>query len=671
MIPATSSPLPRLLGFALALLGVASLASAAPTDANHRFERIGFSVGNVARALPVPGEMRSIVVTKNGEIYRVAGDRLVTEFMGSITVSETCVGDGVLDAAWDIQTNSAIFVTYIAPGATRRFTVARLDITGSTVGAAQTLYSFPVPATAAGCTNLGGGTVMGLDGRLLVGVGDMGNGPGAGQQSVVTGKILRLAATMPGGPAPDNPTPTSPVYCLGVRNPTRMALDSMTGTVWFVDLGPGSNDELNWMSGSGTNYAWPRTMGTFNTSGFRDPAATWATPITPVGLAVNRQGNFGPSWDGDVIVAAAAGTLHRVDPIDLVITPPQATTTTIFTPGTGEPTALASSYMPGDGYAYAVTPMGEFYRLRSDIGPVAEPSDVDSIVPTLVRKLSGGGLEILTERETAVEKYGFYPGSTNNFYSHFNAASPLPAASDCVTTTGATQGCLTSDTSTTSAWARIQMSSSQVDAMPDNAYFVLSALNGRAESMVGRSSQSADRPGGNQTFGCPCPAGMPVGVGDEQCAEPWTLAYGKENDAVIGPVTFDTTWDCDVILVDLSEDWCTWCHVLAPDLEQIYLDYKDRGFTLITLISENASGGLATQATIDSWNNRHDPTNPLILDEARRVMNRWFGTGAPPCNGWPQSHLFDCDGVHKEVICGADPVAIRNAVVRALNDCGY
>lgn len=659
----------RLLPLVLLVAGTASVATAAPADANHRFERIGYSVGNVAAVVPIPGEMRAIVVTKNGEVHRVAGDRLVDELMGTFTVSQTCDGDGVLDAAWDIQGNAAIFVTYIQ-ASPRKFVIARLDITGARVGAPQQLYSFPV-GTSVGCTNLGGGITMAADGKLLVGVGDMGNGPGAGQGTVITGKILRVNATMPGGPAADNPSPTSPVYGLGVRNPIRMSLDTVTGRVWFVDVGPSANDELNWISGPSINYAWPRASGPFNTNGFRDPAFTWAAAINPTGVIANNGQNFGPSWLGDAIVSAANGRMFRVHPpATLTEQATNSTSTTIFTPGTGEPGALQTLWSSEDGYAYAATANGEMFRLRNNNGPIQEPSDASSILPLLVRKLSGGGLDLLAERETALDKYGFYPGSLTTFYSHFDPANPLPDSSNCATTTGATAGCAQGDTSTTSAWSHIQMSQAQVDAMPDLAYFVLSGINTRAETAVGRASSGLTEPGGLQTFGCPCPAGINEGYVIDSCMTPFTLArgYWSEGGGDITNVTVDGDFDCNVILIDLSEDWCYWCHQLAPDLETIYTDYKSRGFTLITLLSQDASGNDATYATVQGWVSRHGSTNPVLLDERQRVMNLYFDN--VNCGGFPQSLLFDADGVYVQNICGYDPTTIRAAVDREVVRAG-
>ena len=667
---------------AVSLATCAGTALAAPSDPNHKFERIGWSIGNVAAVVRVPNTMRAIVVTKNGEIHRVVGDRLLDELMGTIPVSQSCDGDGVLGATWDTATNAALFVTYIS-AAPRKFTVARLDVNGDKVAAPVSLYQFPVP-TSTGCTNLGGGITMGNDGRLLVGVGDMGNGPSAGQPSGLTGKIIRLEAWGTGGPAVDNPNPLSAMYSLGVRNPVRLATDSMTGNVWFIDVGPAANDELNWISGPSINFAWPRVSGPYGTTGFRDPAWTWTTSINPTGLIVNRGSNFGPQWSGDLIVTTASASMRRVHPTDLSDPiNPVATQSTLFTPGTGDPGAMADSMMLADGYAYGITPSGEIYRLRADNGDAEEPSDIAAIVPTLVSKMSDGSLSIMTENETGNDKYGFYPGNLDSIYSHFSG--PMSKASECTGTTGATQGCVDGINMPGSAWATIQLTASQVDAMPDKAYFVLSSLNNRTETAVGVDSNGQFRPGGNQTFGCPCPSGTVEGVENGDCADPWTLAYGKQAGAVIGPVTFDADWDCQVTLVDFSEDWCYWCHVLAPDLEQLQTDFRSRGFTLITLISENTAGGVATQATIDSWISQHpDSDNPLILDENRRVMQHWFGTGAPcphcvdqngdgvgdPCNGFPQSHVFDCDGVHVDVICGADPDGVREAVDAALISCG-
>ena len=40
---------------------------------------------------------------------------------------------------------------------------------------------------------------------------------------------------------------------------------------------------------------------------------------------------------------------------------------------------------------------------------------------------------------------------------------------------------------------------------------------------------------------------------------------------------------------------------MAPELEALYQEYKDRGLMVITLLGEDASGGAADLETVQSW----------------------------------------------------------------------
>lgn len=634
----------------LLALSVAAGAVAAPVDANHRFERIGFSVGDVAAVVPVTGQMRAIVVTRGGEVYRVAGDRHVLESLGTIPASVTCATDGVLGAAWDHVGGNSLFALYTATsGASRVLRIARFDIVGGKLGPETKLLQpqeITIPA-AAGCANLGGGIVVANDGRVLFGVGDMTNGPAAGQPQSLHGKIMRVART--GGAAPDNPNPNSPLYALGVRDPFRMAVDRSNGRVWFVDRGA-TQDELNWIDAPSLNFAWPRATGAFETNGFRDPAHTWTTLIGAVGLAVNNGSNFGNAWAGDVLVTTATNTVYRVHPVDLTAAPPNAVLSTIFTAGGGDPSSMAASYMPADGYHYQVTPGGEFFRLRNENSLAQEPSDRDSILPTLVRKLAGGSLEILTERETQAMKYGFYPGTIGTWYSHFDAANPLTKASDCATTTGATQGCVTPATSPGSAWATITMTPAQVDAMPENAYFVLSTINDRTETVVGYDSELQLRPGGDQTFGCPCPPGTPSGASDGSCLPNFEMntaivgASGAGGYNEVSPFNIPDEYDCKVIMLELSMEWCPPCRAMAAEAEALYQSHIGDDFMMIHVLSEDQGGAPAMNPgrldIAERWTSDFGLTFPVVPDDNYEL----WGTLAQT-NSIPQIFIIGKDGV--------------------------
>jgi glucose/arabinose dehydrogenase len=131
----------------------------------------------------------------------------------------------------------------------------------------------------------GGRIAFGPDGKLYATAGDAGRGTNAQDPSSLGGKILRLE---PDGTVPDdNPTPGSPVYSLGHRNPQGIAWDD-TGRMWAAEFGQNTWDELNVIR-PGANYGWPVIEGTGGRAEFVDPVMQWATrDASPSGLAFVR-----------------------------------------------------------------------------------------------------------------------------------------------------------------------------------------------------------------------------------------------------------------------------------------------------------------------------------------------------------------------------------------------
>lgn len=650
---------------ALAVLGGAtSPASAGVLNPAHRVERIGQGVPDVAAVLTVPQLGRLLVLQRNGDIRLIAGDGAVNTLLTHLNASQACSTDGVLSAAWDSRFPGSVFyVTFVQSGS-RKMGVAKVTLSGQSVASTQVIYTVNA-ATA--CTNVGGGIAHGADGKLYVGVGDLGNSASAASASVVGGEILRMNTD--GTRPSDNPFPGF-VFSQGVRNPARITFDATAGRVYFLDVGDGTFDELN-LLGDLSNYGWPTGMGPLEAPGvFVDPVHSWPGVSNVSGLGAYRGSNLGPAYQGDLIVSSANGLLTRIDLDDTGVYVGEVR---LATPGSGVPTAFRDLTVLPDGYVYLPDGDTSLHRFLAHGADPAEPSALTSIVPMIPRKSNDGTrVEISVEREAGVIDYGLYTGDLNVLRDvpTGNWTHPLDATTF-----------LAADTNTANAYSRAVVPLDALGQTGENRYFILSARNGRMQTGVGETSAGAERPGGNLTYGCPCPAGIAEGTRLDECREPWTLAQGMHGVGnPIGPVTFDETWDCNVILMDLSEGWCYWCHVLAPDLDALYEDYRDNNFTLITLMSEGYDGrsDIANFGDVEQWT--ADPCypvstcapslNPVILDENRRVMNRYFNASGT-CNGWPQSIVFDADGVQTDVICGADPDAARAAVERNLRAAGY
>lgn len=160
--------------------------------------------------------------------------------------------------------------------------IVRMPLQGAagsmTIGDAEPVLTGIVSAG----THNGGRLAFGPDGKLYATTGDAQDRSSSQDPASLGGKILRLE---PDGSVPaDNPTPGSPVYTLGHRNPQGLAWDS-TGQLWASEFGQDTWDELNRIEPGG-NYGWPEVEGQAGAEGFIDPIVQWSpADASPSGLA--------------------------------------------------------------------------------------------------------------------------------------------------------------------------------------------------------------------------------------------------------------------------------------------------------------------------------------------------------------------------------------------------
>lgn len=179
----------------------------------------------------------------------------------------------------------------------------------------------------------GGRLRIGPDGMLYVATGDARNPDQSQDAKSLAGKLLRIA---PDGSIPsDNPTPGSPMFLLGLRNPQGFDwLDDDTLVV--VDHGPSGEfgrrggDELN-VAQAGENFGWPAQFRCESQPGLVAPSLTFQPAMPPGGVLIYRGDAIG-DWTGSVLVTALGGrVLHRV----------------VLEPGSGR-VASFESYLQGD-----------------------------------------------------------------------------------------------------------------------------------------------------------------------------------------------------------------------------------------------------------------------------------------------------------------------------------
>lgn len=152
------------------------------------------------------------------------------------------------------------------------------------------------------------------DGTLFITTGDAMVPELAQDPASLAGKVLRLDRD--GGIPADNPTPGSPVYSMGHRNPQGIAWDSARGAFWLTEHGTtgprGSYDEVNLLRAGG-NYGWPVVRAIAGDARFIDPVLE--PYMAPAGAVLVR-GSKRTDLEGRLLIAGLSGRqLRKVLPL--------------------------------------------------------------------------------------------------------------------------------------------------------------------------------------------------------------------------------------------------------------------------------------------------------------------------------------------------------------------
>jgi glucose/arabinose dehydrogenase/PKD repeat protein len=208
---------------------------------------------------------RLFIAERGGRILVVQNGALLSTPLIQIDVNTDFGERGLVGLAVDpaFETNGFLYAYYTTREPRNR--VGRFTVVGNTASPASERVIWQNPDLAAQFHH--GGTLrFGPDGNLYIATGDQERGSIAQSFSSQHGKILRIRRD--GSIPPDNPFlgvpgAQAPIWALGLRNPFRFVIDSLTGEMWIGDVGGNtdtSREEIN-RGMAGANYGWPNQEG--------------------------------------------------------------------------------------------------------------------------------------------------------------------------------------------------------------------------------------------------------------------------------------------------------------------------------------------------------------------------------------------------------------------------
>lgn len=102
-------------------------------------------------------------------------------------------------------------------------------------------------------------------------------------------------------------------------------------------------------------------------------------------------------------------------------------------------------------------------------------------------------------------------------------------------------------------------------------------------------------------------------------------------------------WDLrgKVVLLNFWTSYCGWCKKEMPSMEEIYQDYKDKGFEILAVNIKGDKDGLR------EFMNKNGFTFPVLLDSDGAAARTY------QVQGVPNTYIIDSRGIIQEVVLGA------------------
>jgi len=96
----------------------------------------------------------------------------------------------------------------------------------------------------------------------------------------------------------------------------------------------------------------------------------------------------------------------------------------------------------------------------------------------------------------------------------------------------------------------------------------------------------------------------------------------------------------DVILLDFSTVWCSYCQISAAGIESFHDEYSPQGFQWVTLLVDDASGNPTDIDDVIEWSSAFGLEDAPVLVSDRSIIDV-TGENGYPVTSWPTFVLID------------------------------
>jgi aldose sugar dehydrogenase len=254
-----------------------------PSEDSFSVQDLTYRATVLAEGLNIPWDMaflpdgRILVTERVGQVVMLPERTVVLDLPAALQLGEGGLLGIALDP--DFADNAYVYLYYTYRSGSSVFNrVSRYTLTDDLLQNEEILLD-ALPGAA---IHNGGRIRFGPDGMLYVAVGDAAGPERAQDPNDLAGKILRYR---PDGSIPaDNPSPDSPVYSMGHRNPQGLAWHPVTGVMYASEHGPTRQDEINRIIPGG-NYGWPEVTCGEGHGDFLEPVACYVDfTLAPSGM---------------------------------------------------------------------------------------------------------------------------------------------------------------------------------------------------------------------------------------------------------------------------------------------------------------------------------------------------------------------------------------------------